>query len=371
MLHQTPNTLTLSGVKTSHPPRHPIQVSIDPISNLLVAQGYAIDKIPKGVAALNMTVQAVDQANRNLSESDKELLRWHQRLGHMAYARIRALMCFGVLGFTQSTCTLHTKTAQSRTCPLCAACQFGKQTCRIVPRPQCTTAWVTNEHGVIANGDCLPGQRVSVDHFVCSTHGRRFNTRGASSNENSMYAGGCLFYDHASRYINVRFQAHLNTHKTLQSKKKFEERCRDFGVIIGLYHSNNGSSFTSSDYTRHLQDFKQITSFAVVGAHHANGAAECTICTITNMARTMMLHQGICWPEMADPQLWPMAVRHAVHVYNHVPCDDNGLSPHDLITCTRTPTKRLHDLHVWGCPVYVLHGDLADGKKIPHWQAMS
>jgi hypothetical protein len=67
-------------------------VSINPVSNLPVAQGFAIDKIPKGVAALNMTMQAVDEENRNLMESEKELLRWHQRLGHMAYARIRALM---------------------------------------------------------------------------------------------------------------------------------------------------------------------------------------------------------------------------------------------------------------------------------------
>jgi hypothetical protein len=49
----------------------------------------------------------------------------------------------------------------------------------------------------------------------------------------------------------------------------------------------------------------------------------------------------------------------------------NGLSPHDMITRTQTPSKHLHDLHVWGCPVYVLHGDLADGKKIPRWKARS
>jgi hypothetical protein len=255
-----------------------------------------------------MTMQAVDEENRNLMESEKELLRWHQCLGHMAYARIRALMHFGALSFTQSKCNLHTKTAQSRACPLCTVCQFCKQTHHTVPHPQCTTAWVTSEHGVITDRDCLPGQCISVDHFVCSTRGCRFNTQGASSDENGMYAGGCVFYDHASHYIDVHFQAHLNTHETLQSNEEFEERCHDFGVVIGSYHSNNGSSFMSSDYTHHLQDFKQITSFASVGAHHTNGAAKCTIHTITNMAHTMMLHQGICWPEVADPQLWPMAV---------------------------------------------------------------
>ena len=169
----------------------------------------------------------------------------------------------------------------------------------------------------------------------------------------------------------MHFQSHLNTHETLQSKKEFEENCRDHGVIIGSYHSDNGSCFTSAEYTRHLETFRQTTTFASVGGHHHNGVAERAIRTITSMARTMMLHQGIHWPEMADPQLWPMAVKHAVHVYNHVPREDNGLSPYDIFTRTCSPTKRLHDLHVWGCPVYVLHGDLADGKKIPRWKARS
>jgi hypothetical protein len=82
------------------------------------------------------------------------------------------------------------------------------------PRAQRLTAWVTNEHGVVINGDCLPGQRVSVDHFVCSTRGRRFNTHGASSDESQMFMGGCLFYDHATKYVHVSFHTHLNSHET-------------------------------------------------------------------------------------------------------------------------------------------------------------
>ena len=31
----------------------------------------------------------------------------------------------------------------------------------------------------------------------------------------------------------------------------------------------------------------------------------------------------------------------------------------------------MHDLHVWGCPVYVLQSSIADGKKIPRWQPRS
>ncbi len=37
------------------------------------------------------------------------------------------------------------------------------------------------------------------------------------------------------------------------------------------------------------------------------------------MARTMMLHAAVRWPDVADSALWPMAVDSAVHIFNHVP----------------------------------------------------
>ena len=68
---------------------------------------------------------------------------------------------------------------------------------------------------------------------------------------------------------------------------------------------------------------------------------------------------------MADPALWPMAVHHSVYLYNHLPSLSAGLSPHDMYSRTRKPLKHLHDMHVWGCPTYVLDRSIADGKKIP------
>ena len=83
-----------------------------------------------------------------------------------------------------------------------------------------------------------------------------------------------------------------------------------------------------------------------VGAHHQNGHAETSIRTIMTMARTMMLHAAVHWPDMADPALWPMAVHHAVYLYNHLPNPSTGLSPHDMYARTRVPLKHLHDMHV-------------------------
>ena len=136
-------------------------------------------------------------------------------------------------------------------------------------------------------------------------------------------------------------------------------------VVPQKYMSDNGRAFTSKQFTEHLSDFHQISKFAGVGAHHHNAQAERAIRTIMSIARTMMIHAGIHWPDVADSTLWPMSVKHACFLYNHVPSHVTGLSPSDLFTRTRWPQKKLLDLHVWGCPVYVLDKSLQDGKKIP------
>ena len=113
------------------------------------------------------------------------------------------------------------------------------------------------------------------------------------------------------------------------------------------------------------------SKFAGTGAHHHNRTAECAIQTIMSLANTMMLHTAIHWLEQADPSLWPMAVAHAVYLYNHVPQTGLGICLADLFTCTQWEQCKFHDCHMWGCPVYVLDKHLLDGKKIPHWKSYS
>ena len=155
------------------------------------------------------------------------------------------------------------------------------------------------------------------------------------------------------------------------AKEKFELICRDNGILPQKYMSDNATAFTSRSFTAHLRELRQINSFAGAGAHHHNGVAERSIRTIMSIARTMMLHSAIHWPDLADATLWPMAVTHAVFLWNHVPSLTTGLSPHDIFTKTRWPQQRFHDLHVWGSPVYVLNKTISDGMKIPKWQPRS
>ena len=359
-------TLNLNGSQVS------IKARINPSNNLPTSTNhYSKPNLPThfectsfaqipAVAALS----SVSPANYNLSEAEKELLRWHFRLGHIGMRKIQFLMKTGVLGTSESLRRLQSKSASLTNLPRCTACQYGKQ--KRTPAPGKTSHVIRDKAGAITKDHLLPGQEVSVDHFKCSTKGRLFTSMGKTA-ESDMYTGGAIFVDHASNYIDVQFQTQPNTHETIKSKQAFELQCRDFGVLVQKYISDNGTAFTSADFTKELSQFNQTIRFAGVGAHHHNGHVERAIGTIMSISRTMLLHAAIHWPQVADPQLWPMAVKYAVFLWNHMPNEHTGLSPSDIFTRTRWPIRHYHNLHVFGCPAYVLDKQISDGHKIPKW----
>ena len=65
--------------------------------------------------------------NVNLSEPEKELLRWHQRLGHISFRRVQWLMRQGLLSSSTRTRSLHSTACKLSSGPLCTACQYAKQ----------------------------------------------------------------------------------------------------------------------------------------------------------------------------------------------------------------------------------------------------
>ena len=104
----------------------------------------------------------------------------------------------------------------------------------------------------------------------------------------------------------------------------------EMSVIPQSYLSDNGKAFTSKEFSSELSSLHQSSSFSGVGAHHSNGLAENTIKRITAIARTMIIHSAIHWPDVADSSLWPLAVEYAVYLHNHVPHESNGLAPYDV-----------------------------------------
>ena len=65
-----------------------------------------------------------------------------------------------------------------------------------------------------------------------------------------------------------------------------------------------------------------------------------------------------------------MAVDYATYLYNHIP-NKQGIAPVDIFFGSRVPKHKLCDLHVWGCPMYVLDPTLQQGKKLPRWEPRS
>ncbi|KAI2494788.1 hypothetical protein MHU86_11398 [Fragilaria crotonensis] len=201
--------LTLSG--TSDEARGQLIARVNPDNNLPTSDAHRSSDTPKAVAALNITLNTVHESNLNLTEAEKELLRWHHRLGHLSFRKIQFIMRTGVLSRSESHRSLHTAACRIVNPPKCAACQYGKQHQR--PAPAKITTVIKDRAGVLKADNLLPGQQVSIDHFICGTKGRLFSSAGRSLNSD-MFAGGCLFIDHASNFVHVEFQKHLNTHET-------------------------------------------------------------------------------------------------------------------------------------------------------------
>jgi transposase InsO family protein len=102
-----------------------------------------------------------------------------------------------------------------------------------------------------------------------------------------MHCGGCIFVDHALSHIHVEFQAHLTTlttHETLNVKENYELLCQDLGIIVQSFLTDNGSAFTSKEFTSQLAKFEQVIRFAGTCTHHHNAVAEHKIQTIMAIA---------------------------------------------------------------------------------------
>lgn len=194
-------------------------------------------------------VHTVHTNNKNLIKAEKELLRWHYCLGHLSFQKIQHLMKTRALSHTSSMYKLHTTASKISTPPKCAACLFGKQVACLSPGK--TTTVVKDRTDVLHDGNLLPGAEESVDHFISSIKGQLFTGYDKGSN-NRWYVGGCIFVDHSSNYIHIKFQSSLSSHDTLRAKTSFEKVCCDYSIVPKTYMSDNGSAFTLHNFTEHL-----------------------------------------------------------------------------------------------------------------------
>ena len=312
--------------------------------------------------------------NKNLSAAQKRLKLDHDRLGHLSMQLIQKLYQpqeksmpdFDGHPTSGLPCLLAKDSAQiSFDIPLCEACEVARARRR--PTGATTKKPVEETVDSIRADDLNPGDCVSVDQYESSVRGRRLETKGYER-ENRKYCGGTLFYDHASGKIFVHHQTSLSAVESVRAKDAFEQEAALCGFTIRKYRTDNGI-FISKEYKKSLKD-DQIQNCSAVGAHHQNGVAEANIGRVQRMARTMLLHLRLHWPDEFSPDLWPFALDYAVYIYNHVPCKGRaGMpSPAELFCGTKIGCRPLRRLRVFGCPSYVLDPRLQDGKKIPKWE---
>ena len=368
----TRNYLRMTGTKDIPSLTIPISPEVGlpiaetrPTVHVCIAPSPQAYKAAKPVLTMDPNLTLVSKTNHNISESEKELLRWHYRLGHVSIRRVQWMMRHGILATTERARRLHDQASKLARGILCAACQYAKQRRR--PAPSTVKRAIPEETGLLTKDKLFPGQTVSVDHFHANPPGRLLNTYGKESSDKK-YHNGCLFVDHGTAYTFVGLQVGTTSTETLACKEQFESLARSHGVTIQEYLTDRDKAFTSKEYTEHLRVFHQIARYANTGAHHSNGLAERHIGIVLSIARAMLHHMAIHWPEASSTELWPFAVLHAVYLVNRVPSPETGLSPYELFTRTTWPRIKFQDFHVWGCPVYVLDKSLADNHRISRWR---
>ena len=117
----------------------------------------------------------------------------------------------------------------------------------------------------------LPGQMVSADHYISRAPGRFYHTK-MKSDQSDMFSGGCVFIDNASGYVSINHQVAINDTKTVKEKLTFDREAQIQGVVIKVYHTDNGI-FNSSEFMEELLKKQQKIRFSGAVASHQNWAA--------------------------------------------------------------------------------------------------
>ena len=210
----------------------------------------------------------------------KHWLRWHYKLGHLGFEHVRRL---GVAGYLDLKALSLTKT-ELLAAPKCAACCYGKQ----ARKPDNVNPEVSkaSTKGALLKDKLTPGDRIFTDQMESRVRGRLLNTAGREADRDK-YCGSSIFYDAASGYIHVEHQVHLSATDTIMAKNSFERFCKENGVSVREYHTDNGV-YKSEAFQEALHEEKQGARHSGVGAKWQNGPAENSIKISVTKARTQM-----------------------------------------------------------------------------------
>jgi hypothetical protein len=201
----------------------------------------SLEEIPKhGDTKLDVSLQ---KRNRKLKAKGKlltagqmEILHWHGRLDHCAFAQILKLAEQGHI--------LLSAAARTAKLPKCLSCIMGKAHRR---------ALKANKSGkaIRSRLDDVPGGRVHIDQLECSQPGLIPQTKGRLRKDH--YNCATIFVDGSSEYGHVYLQSSTDGKQTLVAKRDFERKAKTCGRKISAYHGGNGR-FVEHKFQKDLKE---------------------------------------------------------------------------------------------------------------------
>ena len=239
----------------SFQPKHPVEKSTHDETYEANTANEVMTVVPKATVVDMGPITHVIPDNKEPTSLDPhdELLRWHYRLGHLPFDRIRQLASKGQLPKRLMSCKK----------PLCSACQYGKMTkrpWRVKGDDKRTTKLATR-----------PGQIVSVDQLESNTPGLITQLKGKLTQQRYKYA--TVFVDQFSGYTFVYLQKRLTSEEMVMAKHTSECSADQRGVKIIHYHADNGR-FADNAFIADCKAQRQGLSYCGVNAHFQNGIAE-------------------------------------------------------------------------------------------------
>ena len=292
----------------------------------------------------------IEEEENQLAARDiqAELLRWHHRLGHLSFQKLKLLELLRVI--PSNLATAHP--------PKCAGCIYGALT----KRPWRTKSLKESSKLFTAT---KPGECVSVDQLESTTPGFIAQFKGVLTKD--QYRASTVFVDHFSRFIYIHLQRGLTSAETVQAKRAFEAFAQAHGATIKHYHCDN-SRFADNAYLEHVTKSGQTISYCGVNAHFQNGIAEKRIRDLQERTRKKLLHAKARWPSAIELNLWPYALQNANHLLATLLDREDGSCPLERFSKSDV-SPQLKSNHTFGCPVYDLQDSLQAGGHLPKWNS--
>ncbi len=185
-------------------------------------------------------------------DNQAKLMRWHYRLGHLAFSKLKQLVLNG---------KIPQQLAKVKP-PACVGCLFGAMT---------KVPWKGQETSSKVFVATKAGQCVSVNQIILTQVGFIAQLKGALTKKR--YTAATVFIDHYSRLKYIHLMPKLTSEETIEAKRAFKHFAKQHNIRILHYHCNN-RQFADKAFKNSCSAKGQQLNLCGVNAHFQNGIAE-------------------------------------------------------------------------------------------------